>query len=241
MKTLFTLARKPFLKTLCVASFAASALAPPAVAQTMFTSPMDLSMSSYVYSTAAATLTQDAYYDNDDGQKISKETSANPVSLQISASKADAERVAKRLASHFPAAHQADAEAMYLLFFNTYEENYPKTFPGAVGALLAGSYAAYHNQEIPDEHSLAVITQFDELLQSAPEGFNALSEDMREEAYIEMIMLGMQLFASAIKNQQGGDAEEIARQKQAGAQHLQALLNTSPQNVHISAQGFTLR
>ena len=54
-------------------------------------------------------------------------------------------------------------------------------------------------------------------------------------------MLGMQLMASAMKNANGGDADEVSRQREAGQRNLEGILKVPASQFSIGRQGPSLR
>ena len=56
-----------------------------------------------------------------------------------------------------------------------------------------------------------------------------------------MIMLGMQLMASAMKNENGGGADEISRQREAGQRNLEDILSVPAGQVRIGRKGLAVR
>lgn len=203
--------------------------------------PLSMMMTSgYVYSSAAATLSQDVLREEHDKSR-ERVAERRPVSLDVRVSAREARRVAQDLAASFPASHRDDAAKMYETLFKTYEDAYPRTISGALAALLAGSYAAYHNAAVPDAHSLAVLEQFDRAIRADPTALHALREDDKKVAYTQMIMLGMQLMASAMKNENGGGADEISRQREAGQRNLEDILSVPAGQVRIGRKGLAVR
>ena len=94
---------------------------------------------------------------------------------------------------------------------------------------------------MPDEQSLAVLKQFDQHIRQSPEGLHAIAAQDRKDAYVQMIMLGMQLMASAMKNENGGGADEISRQREAGQRNLEDILSVPAGQVRIGRKGLAVR
>ena len=184
----------------------------------------DMMTSGYVYSSAAASLSQDVLREERTRPREPAAAARQPVSLDVRVSAREARRVAQELAASFPAAHRDAAATMYETLFKTYEDAYPHTLSGALAAMLAGSYAAYHNASVPDAHALAVLAQFERAIRADPTALQALRDDDKKVAYIQMVMLGMQLMASAMQNENGGAATEVARQREAGRRNLEDIL-----------------
>lgn len=219
-----------------------------AAAQMVLGPPLGHMMTSgHVYSQAAASLSQDAL--RGDGKRRAKAPparqrsadAARPVVLDVRVGGADVARVAHQLSTSFPPEHQSAAVQMYEALFKTYEGSYPKTLSGALAALLVGSYAAFNNVIVPDEQSLAVLKQFDPHIRQSPEGLHAIAAQDRKDAYVQMIMLGMQLMASTMQSQQAGvDPAPLQRLKAAGRRNLEGILKVPASRVSIGPGGMRL-
>ena len=202
--------------------------------------PLSMMMTSgYVYSSAAATLSQDVLREECDGK--AREPARKPPAVEVSVSSRDVQRMARELAQAFPAEHRDDAAKMYGVLFKAYEDHYPHTLSGAMTAMLIGSYAAYNNVEVPDEHSLAVMRQFDAAIRDNPEALQTIADKDRKDAYMQMVMLGMQLVASTIQNKNSGDASVTARQREAGQRNLEEIFGLTPRQITVGSNGLAQR
>ena len=215
-----------------------------ALAQMVLGPPLGMMMTSgFVYSQAAATLSQDVLRESRRGAKApssgpSRSGSSRAVPLDVRISAGEAQRVARELAGAFPGEHRDAAAEMYGLLFKTYEGSYPRTMPGALAALLVGSYAAFNNVVVPDSQSLAVMKQLEQGMRQRPESLQAIRPEDRKQAYIQMVMLGMQLMASAMQAQQAGaDPAMLERQREAGRRNLEQILKVPAGSVTISGRG----
>lgn len=94
---------------------------------------------------------------------------------------------------------------------------------------------------MPDEQSLAVLKQFDPHIRQSPEGLHAIAAQDRKDAYVQMIMLGMQLMASTMQSQQAGvDPAPLQRLKAAGRRNLEGNLKVPASRVSIGPGGMRL-
>ena len=213
-----------------------------AAAQMVMGPPLQMMMTSgYVYSSAAASLSQDVLREDRDRRAAVRNRTTAPVSLDVTVSGAAVRRVARELAEAFPSAYRSDAATMYEALFKLYEENYPNTIAGALATLAAGSYGAYHNEVVPDAHSLAVLRQFETAIRDDPRALQALTAEERRESYVQMIMLGMQLMAATINGQNGSDAEQRASLRAAGQRNLEEVFKVPAGQIRLGRDGLALR
>ena len=151
----------------------------------------------------------------------------------------------QKLAGMYPAAQRREGAAMFTQIIASFNANVeklyqvpPENLATGVAALLAGSYAAYHNRPFPDGWVRPTVEQLGELLRRRPELFEGKTQYKRE-SYQMAVGIGMLLLtAQADAARKGADAPGLRR---AGAQVLQAVLGAPPARIEFSPSGFRVR
>ena len=110
----------------------------------------------------------------------------------------------------------------------------------AVAAFLAGSYMAYRNVDLPDEHFVPLVDQMREALLT-DDRFMRTTHVQRQEMYEQLATLGMLMTTThlLLKTQPNADIE--ARMRQTAKEYLESFLGADAGRVFISARGMTVK
>lgn len=195
--------------------------------------------SGFAYSNAVASLTTSILEENIATERANAEPNAAPVDLTITAGATDVDRVAGELAALYPAAGQAAAKDMYKQLFAYYEDDSDnrRILGGALGTFLYGSYVAYHNLPLNDEAAFnrdynSIVAHFDDAMRAHPATFAAIPAQDRKDAYVQMVMLGMQMIAGTKHNQDNGSSD--AQLQTAAKRNLESILKVPADQVKVS-------
>lgn len=151
-----------------------------------------------------------------------------------------------KLAAHLPAQQQPSATRTYQQVLDGYRQietrlRVPRNdLAGAVAAFIAGSWMAYRDRDLPDEHFAPLVRQMRQIIGSNAD-FRAAGQREKQEMYEQMAILGtsMALTREGLKRQP--DARTQARMRDAAKGYLEQFLKTDADRVDISAQGLSLR
>ena len=200
--------------------------------------------STMALSGAAYAAMDDDYDDEGDtatgsATETKKAAAAKPVDLTITAGADDVDRVAGELAALYPAAGQAAAQEMYKQLFAYYEDDSDnrRTMGGALGTFLYGSYVAYHDLPLNDEAAFnrdynSIVAHFDDAMRAHPATFAAIPAQDRKDAYVQMVMLGMQMIAGTKHYQDNGTTD--AQLQAAAKRNLESILKVPADQVKVS-------
>ena len=181
-------------------------------AQTGWYGPSLSSMmaSSFVYTSAASSLSQSGL----EASKY-KDRSADEkdVSLDVAVNQKDADGVAVQLAQAFPSENRLDAikldKELYKLYIKDGENLH--TIAGAMAVFAVGSHAAFHHhigsQDQLDANFMKVAKQFDAGIRKDARHIEKSSPEEIKSAYLQMVMLGMQLMAAVTMHEENGNAD----------------------------------
>lgn len=171
---------------------------------------------------AYSAMLDDEDEDEADDSDKKEEKSEKPVNLNVDVSQGDIDEMAEKLAANFPKKNRNDAVLMYKSLYDAYanEDENPRTINGAMAVYAVGSYVAFKNKA-GDLDKLGkdldvVAEQFERGIRKDPRPFKKATPEEIKSAYLQMIMLGMQMILAASNAEQGGavDAQTVARQKE---------------------------
>jgi hypothetical protein len=162
---------------------------------------------------------------------------AGPAQLQQSATE---------LAQRFPAAHRTAMVKAYqesFLFWQKLETQLgltPNDVAAAVAAFIAGNYAAFMQQQVPDEHFKSLVLQMQSLL-ARNAGFNQSSPAAKRAMFEQLVMVGT--FMAVYREHLNGKPspnEEVHFRNSAKA-NLEAALGLAVERIQIGPQGLVAR
>jgi hypothetical protein len=166
--------------------------------------------------------------------------------LTVQAVSPSASPMPAKLASAYPAQARPQAEQVFRELLASYPKveqqfNIPRNdLGGSVAVFLAGSYAAYRNTDLPDDHIHALVTQMRQVIGSDPAIAKASSAE-KQEMYAQMAILGMFMTSTTMALHQNPNPLIAANMKQAAKGYLEQFLKTDADRVQITAQGLVLR
>ena len=106
----------------------------------------------------------------------------------------------------------------------------------AAAALIAGSYAAYHNQTLPDAHFKPLAVQMQQVF-AKDANFAKASTAEKQRMYQIMVGTGMFLTLIQLENAKKPDPQVEAQLKTAGADFLQKFTRINPAQITLGAGG----
>ncbi len=151
-----------------------------------------------------------------------------------------------KLASHYPAAHRAKAQAMFedlLVRYAQVERQFQiphGDLPGAVAAFLAGSWMGLHNADFPDVHFKPIVDQMRSTLAAEP-SIQGAAEAEKREMYEQMAILGMLMAGTqtGLKQQPNSATEQAMRAT--ARTYLEQFLKTDADRVQMTSRGMILK
>lgn len=153
----------------------------------------------------------------------------------------------RALAARYPAAQRAGIEQAFGEALRTYRQLEARLgipandVGGAVAAYLAGSYMAYREVDLPDQHFPVLAAQMRSVLAKNP-AFQRASGPEKRDMYEQMAIIGtfMALTREALKRQPPG--ETVARRvREAARSNLEQFLKTDADRVTIGERGLVIR
>ena len=153
---------------------------------------------------------------------------------------------ATELAQRFPAAHRAAMTQAFeesFAFWQKLETQLglaPNDVGAATAAFIAGNYAAFMQQQVPDEDFKALVAQMRGLLARNP-GFGQASPAARRTMYEQLAMVGtfMAVYREQLKARPN-PAEEVNFRNAAKA-NLEAGIGLAVERIQIGPQGLIVR
>lgn len=153
---------------------------------------------------------------------------------------------ATALAQPFPAAQRAAMTRAFeesFLFWQKLETQLgltPNDLGAALAGFIAGNYAVFMQQEVPDEQFRTLVRQMQGIV-SQSAGFRQASPAQRRSMFEQMAMVGtfMVVYREQLKTRPN-PAEEVHFRNTAKA-NLEAALGVGVERVRIGAQGLELR
>ena len=153
---------------------------------------------------------------------------------------------ATELAQRFPAAHRAAMAKAFeesFVFWQKLEAQLglaPNDVGAATAGFIAGNYAAFMQQPVPDEDFKALVQQMQGLLARNP-AFAQGSPAVKRQMYEQLAMVGtfMVVYAEHLK-QKPSPAEEVNFRNAAKA-NLEAGLGLAVERIQIGRQGLVTR
>lgn len=198
---------------------------------------------------AYSAMLDDEDEDEADDSDKKEEKSEKPVNLNVDVSQGDIDEMAEKLAANFPKKNRNDAVLMYKSLYDAYanEDENPRTINGAMAVYAVGSYVAFKNKA-GDLDKLGkdldvVAEQFERGIHKDPSHIRKVPADEMKSAYLQMIMLGMQMITSVVANETSGssDSQMVARQKEAGRRNLEEMFKKPAEKVVFSDKGLTFK
>ncbi|MDO5624124.1 MAG: hypothetical protein Q4G71_05500 [Pseudomonadota bacterium] len=115
----------------------------------------------------------------------------------------------------------------------------PNHLATAMAVAVAGGWSAWHGEPFRDEWVKPLVAQFDAALRDDP-AIAAMS--IGSKVYTHQLLVGMGLLLLAEQAAQGAqyDAGRRSRLRKLGGDYFQSLLQVSPQQVQLSAQGLRM-
>jgi Family of unknown function (DUF6683) len=116
----------------------------------------------------------------------------------------------------------------------------PKDVAGATAALIAGSYMAYRDVDLPDENFKALVAQMRQII-GGNAGFLSASTAQKQEWYEEMAIVGTSLALTREEWKSKPDAQTKARTREVAKGYLEQFLKIDADRVEITSAGLVLR
>jgi len=153
---------------------------------------------------------------------------------------------ATELAQRFPAPHRAAMTKAFeesFVFWQKLETQLgltPNDVGAATAAFVAGNYAAFMQQQVPDADFKALVTQMQGLL-ARNAGFAQSSPALKRQMYEQLAMVGtfMAVYREQLK-QKPSPSEEVNFRNAAKA-NLEAGLGLAIERIQIGPQGLVAR
>ncbi|MFT3720175.1 DUF6683 family protein [Pseudorhodoferax sp.] len=151
-----------------------------------------------------------------------------------------------RLASGYPAASRAEAEATFRSLLRSYAEIEkrfsipPGDLGGAAAAFVAGCYMALHGADFPDEHFAPLVRQMRTAMASVP-GFAKVSAREKREAYEQLAIIGMFMATTQMGLRSRPDAGLAQRTRDAARQYLGQFVKGDVTRLSLGPKGMALR
>jgi hypothetical protein len=154
--------------------------------------------------------------------------------------------VPAKIAAAYPAERRAEVERVFgelLDGYPKFERQYgipPNDVAGAVATFIGGSYEAYRNAELPDDHFKQLVAQMRGLLAGNAD-FKRASDADKRALYEHMAILGVFMAGTRQALQKQPNAELAASMQRAGRGYLEQFLKTDADRITISASGLQVR
>ena len=153
----------------------------------------------------------------------------------------------QQLAARYPAAQRPRIEHAFRESLKGYHQLEDKLgiprndVAGAVAAYIAGSYMAYRDVRLPDEHFKLLVAQMRSLLEGN-RVFQRASSAEKREMYEQMAIIGtfMAVTRESLKRQPG-QAQYAENVRQAAKTNLEQFLKTDADRVQITDRGLLIR
>jgi hypothetical protein len=110
----------------------------------------------------------------------------------------------------------------------------------ATAAFLAGNYAAFMQQQVPDEDFKALVAQMQGLLARNTD-FTRSSPALKRQMYEQLAMVGTFMAVYREKLKQKPDANEEINFRNAAKANLEAGLGLAVERIQIGRQGLAAR
>lgn len=110
----------------------------------------------------------------------------------------------------------------------------------AAAALISGSYAAYHNETLTEEHFKPLAEQMQAAL-AQDEDFQKMSAPEKERMYQVLVGTGMFLTLAQLENAKNPDPQVTAQLQAGGKDFLEKFTRLQPQKLKLDGQGLSLR
>lgn len=164
----------------------------------------------------------------------------------IASGPAQVRQSATELAQRFPAAHRAAMAQAFeesFAFWQKLETQLglaPNDVGAATAAFIAGNYAAFMQQQVPDEDFKALVAQMQGLLARNP-AFTQSSPAARRAMFEQLAMVGtfMAVYREQLKSKP--NANEEINFRNAAKINLEAGLGLAVERIQIGRQGLVMR
>jgi hypothetical protein len=176
----------------------------------------------------------------------SKLQSLELASLQVAAATSNASPMPAKIASNYPAPARAEAERVFRDLLGKHPQLMRQLgapahdLAAGVATFVAGSWMAYRNVDLPDEHFKPLVSQMRQIIGSNPDFAKATSAD-KQEMYEQMAILGMFMATTQMALKEKPNPPVAANLKQAAKGYLEQFLKTDAERVQITARGLVLR
>ncbi|GEM_PF-6384156 len=154
-------------------------------------------------------------------------------------------RMPAQMARHYPAADRAEAQRVFGNMLTGYGQvarqlGVPDNdVAGAVAAFIAGSWMAYHDQDVSDADFPVLVAQMRDVLRSTPDFVNApLAE--KQDLHEQLAILGTTIALTRAQLQQQPNAALSAHMKAAAHSYLTGFLKTDPDRLVINSSGLSI-
>lgn len=116
----------------------------------------------------------------------------------------------------------------------------PNHLATGMTVMLAGAYAAYHNQPFPESFIRPVFKQMERVM-SNDESIQQAQLRSKRFDYQVMLMTGLILQSAQMDLQKKPNAAQQGRLRRMGARYLQKILNAEPDRIVFSSSGVHIR
>jgi hypothetical protein len=153
---------------------------------------------------------------------------------------------ATELAQRFPAAHRAAMTKAFeesFVFWQKLETQLgltPDDVGAATAAFIAGNYAAFMQQQVPDEDFKTLVTQMQGLL-ARNAAFTQSSPTAKRAMYEQLAMVGTFMAVYREQLKQKPNANEEINFRNAAKANLEAGLGIAVERIQIGRQGLVAR
>lgn len=154
--------------------------------------------------------------------------------------------VPAKLAQAYPDAARKEAERLFTELLTKYADferyyNIPRRdVSGAIASFIAGSYMAYHNIAVPDEHFRPLLAQMRQSVGGVTVMTKA-SDAQKQEMYEQMAIMGMFMAGAQMALNKQPNARTAGEMRKAAKSYLEAFLKTDADRILINAQGLSFR
>jgi hypothetical protein len=182
-------------------------------------------------------------YQNSQRNKTGATTSVPTIFTPAAANK---EPGIAKLASAYPAASRAQVQQTLhelLAGYRQIEQKFDvqrNDVSGAVAAFIVGSYMAYRDVDLPDEHFKPLVEQMRQVLAAEP-AFAKATNAQKQELYEQMATLGMLMAATQEGLKQQPNEQLAAAMRKAAKSYLEEFLKVDAAKVSLTAQGLVIR
>ncbi|MDO5288719.1 MAG: hypothetical protein Q4F13_03690 [Pseudomonadota bacterium] len=110
----------------------------------------------------------------------------------------------------------------------------------AAAALIAGTYAAYHNETLPNEHFKPLVQQMQAVL-AQDANYGRMSSAEKQRMYQVLVGTGMFFTLMQMENAKKPDPQVTAQLQAAGKDFLGKFTRLNPEQLRLDSRGLSLR